>query len=190
MEVAKGLIAVLDTRSFASMWYWLLLAIAWSRAGRGALGIPPELIRANRRNPAPVDAEPQEALRLLDWVSLVAPRWRVAAGEGAVLVGAGAFALTLLAGLGFGYGLETAQALFLLVGPLLWLAVLRVRLAGRLLVPLAQAQSGRLPVPEAASRIAAMVATHMRVTLALSATAVTAAAMWGTRWHLLHPNGL
>ncbi|HHY03009.1 MAG TPA: hypothetical protein GX686_09110, partial [Paracoccus sp.] len=47
-----ALIAVLDTRSFASMWYWLLLAIAWSRATRGAPGIPPELVRANRRKPA------------------------------------------------------------------------------------------------------------------------------------------
>lgn len=188
MDGATALIAVLDTRSFASMWYWLLLAIAWSRATRGALGIPPELVRANRRKPA--GDEPPEALRLLDWVSLVAPRWRVAPGEGAVLVGAGAFVLTLLAGLGFGYGLETAQALFLLIAPLLWLTVLRVRLAGRLLPALADAQSGRLPVAEAAFRIAALVAAHMRVTLALSMAAVTAAAMWGVRWHLLHPNGL
>ncbi|SEH61358.1 hypothetical protein [Paracoccus alkenifer] len=188
MDGARALIAILDTRSFASMWYWLLLAIAWSRATRGALGIPPDLIRANRRKPA--GDEPPEALRLLDWVSLVAPRWRVAPGDGMMLVGAGAFLLTLLAGLGFRHGLETAQALFLLIAPLLWLAVLRVRLARRLLPSLADAQSGRLPVAEAASRIAAMVAAHMRVTLALSMAAVLAAAMWGTRWHLLHPNGL
>ena len=188
MDGARGLIAVLDTRSFASMWYWLLLAIAWSRATHGALGIPPELIRANRR-PAAAQESP-DALRLLDWVSLVAPRWRVAPGDGPLLVGAGAFVLTLLAGLGFGHDLEMAQAMFLLVAPLLLLAVLRIRLAARLRRPLAQAQSGGLSVTDAASRIAAMVAVHMRVTLALSAAAVLAAAMWGTRWHLLHPNGL
>lgn len=188
MDGARGLIAVLDTRSFASMWYWLVLAVSWTWVSRGALGIPPDLIRSNRRSDSGTQAP--EALRLLDWVSLVAPRWVLSPADGAVLVGAAAFLLTLLAGLGFGYGLEMAQALVLLIGPLMWLGLLRVRLARRLLSVLVEAEAGRITVGAAAGRIAGMVSAHLRLTMGLSAASVALAAMWGTRWLLLHPNGL
>ena len=74
-----GLLDVLDSRSFSSLWYWLLLTVTWTWVGRGALGIPSDLVRAVHRRavagggqgPAP------DSLLLLDWVSLVTPRWQV-----------------------------------------------------------------------------------------------------------------
>ena len=189
MGGTAGLIEALDTRSFSSLWYWLLLTITWTWVSRGALGIPPELVRSLSR-PGTATADDATPLRLLDWVSLVAPRWQLMRDDGVVLLGVASFILSMLAGLGFLYGLELAQALLLLVGPLMLLGWLRLRLAARLRATLAEAEAGRLSVEEAASRIARRITAHMRATLALSALAVATAAIWGTIWLALHPNGL
>ena len=184
MGGAAGLIEALDTRSFSSVWYWLMLTVTWTWVSRGALGIPPELVRSlHRRRAEAAQAEDAEALRLLDWVSLVAPRWQLMRDDGVVLLGVASFLLSVLAGLGFIYGLELAQALLLLVGPLMALGWLRIRLAARLRATLAEAEAGRLSVAEAAAQIAVR-------TLALSAAAVATAAIWGTLWLAAHPNGL
>lgn len=195
MGGAAGLIDVLDTRSFASVWYWLLLTTTWTWVSRGALGIPSELVRSLRRSgdDAPGGGSGRNdaaALELLDWVSLVAPRWHVSHRDGALLLALASFVLTILAGLGFLYGLEMAQAMLLLVAPLLLLACWRVRLARRLTATLAEAEAGRLSVAGAAADIARQVRVHLRATLVLSAVAVAAAAVWGTLWLATHPNGL
>lgn len=189
MGGAAGLIDVLDTRSFASMWYWLLLTISWTWVSRGALGIPPELFRSQRRRD-PAEGEDAAALRLLDWVSLVAPRWQLMQDDGAVLLAVASFVLSMLAGLGFLYDLELAQALLLLVGPLMLLGWMRLRLAARLRATLAEAETGRLSVSAAAGQVADQITRHMRATLALSCFAVATAAVWGTIWLARHPNGL
>lgn len=191
MGGTAGLIEALDTRSFSSVWYWLLLTVTWTWVSRGALGIPPELVRSlHRRGTGSADAGDATALRLLDWVSLVAPRWQLLRDDGVVLLGVASFVLSVLAGLGFLYGLELAQALLLLVGPLMLLGWLRIRLASRLRATLAEAEGGRLSVEDAAAHMAKRITAHLRVTLALSAAAVAAAAIWGTIWLAAHPNGL
>lgn len=188
MGGTAGLIEALDTRSFSSLWYWLMLTATWTWVTRGALGIPPELVRSLQKRRGASDEA--AALRLLDWVSLVVPRWQLMRDDGAVLLGVASFVLSMLAGLGFLYGLELAQALLLLIGPLMLLGWMRLRLAARLRATLAEAEGGRLPVGEAASQIAARITAHMRATLALSAAAVAVAAVWGTIWLARHPNGL
>ncbi|MBB1497782.1 hypothetical protein [Paracoccus sp. MC1862] len=186
MGGTAGLIEALDTRSFSSLWYWLMLTVTWTWVSRGALGIPPELVRSLQKRGGASDEA--AALRLLDWVSLVTPRWQLMQDDGAVLLGVTSFVLSMLAGLGFVYGL--AQALLLLIGPLMLLGWMRLRLAARLRATLAEAEGGRLPVEEAASQIAARIAGHLRATLAMSALAVAVAAVWGTIWLAAHPNGL
>lgn len=200
----QGLLDVLDTRSFSSMWYWLILASLWTWLGRGALGIPAEVVAAVRRRArtaanarAGADEESAAAppaahgpapasLLLLDWLSLTTPRWQVPPRDGAILLGVACFVLTLLAGLGFLYGMETAQALALLMGPLLVLAVLRVRLAARLAGDLAAAEAGRLSPDAAAETAATRIARHMRHAMALSVIAVAGTALWGTLWLAVH----
>lgn len=186
MGVLDGLLALLDTRSFSSLWYWLLLAGIWSWVGRGALGIPSDLVRAVHRK---ADEQGADVL-LLDWVSLVTPRWRVMPRDGAILVGIGSFVLSVLAALGFIYDLQMAQALFLLLAPLLLLAVLRVRLASRLGAELTAAEAGQREPGVAAAGSARLIVRHMRHATILSVLAVAGAAMWGTRWLALHPNGM
>ena len=172
------MLGLLDTRAFGSLWYWLVLTGIWTWVGRGALGVPTDVVRAVLRGPAP---EAQE--RLLDWLAVVLPRWRVAPRDGVVLVAAGSFALSALAVLGFWLGREWAQALVLLTGPLAVLGVLRVRLAARLRSLLAEA-------PDDAPAAASVIAGHLRQTLVLSVIAVGLAALIGTRWLALHPFGV
>ncbi len=183
----------LDTRAFSSLWYWVLLSVAWTWVGRGALGVPSELVAQVRRQ-APADgaadAPSPESVLLLDWLSLAAPRWRIVPRDGMALLAVACFVLSGLAMLGFGYGVETAQALFLLAGPLAVLGVLRVRLAAQMRAILRQAEHGTLEIEEAAARAAQGMTRHHRQVMALSVVAVGVTAVWGTLWMAAHPNGL
>ncbi len=189
------MIDMLGGRSFASLWYWLALSVLWTWVGRGALGIPADLVRRIHaaRGASPDAAAPgraDDALLLLDWLSLVTPRWQVPPRDGVVLIAVAAFALSALAVLGFAYGRETAQALVLLLAPLGLVGALRVRLAARLREVLASAEAGDAAPGAAAAQAAARIVAHLRATRVLSVAAVAAAAMWGTLWLVRHPNGL
>ena len=188
MPRIDGLLQLLDTRSFSSLWYWLLLAVAWSFSLRTVLGVPPEVATRAAR----VDEhgrEASDALALLDWLSLTLPRWRMGPREAGALTGFAAFGLSVLAGLGFGQDLELAQAAFLLLAPLAMLLVLRLRLAGRVEAELAAASQDRVPVNAAALSVARRLGRHRIAALALAITAVAVAAAWGTVWTLAHPWG-
>lgn len=193
---------LLDLRSFSSIWYWLMLTWLWTRSGRNLLGVPVEVVqRAHRAaqatGPGGADhgtpaAEQQghPGLLLLDWLLLTLPRWHLPSQSGAVLLGTGAFLLTLLAGLGFGYAQELAQAVFLLVAPFGVLMLMRVRLARRLAPLLAQAQARTLAPTVVARDSARLLMRHRWQVLALSTASVAAAAIWGTAWVIRHPFGL
>ncbi|RDW12129.1 hypothetical protein DIE28_15385, partial [Paracoccus thiocyanatus] len=138
MPATEPILALLDSRSFGSIWFWVIVTAAWTMAGRRILGVPADVIAgAVFVEPEP-DGDPA-ALMLLDWLSLTLPRWRMERREGALLLGLGSFLLTMLAVLGFAYRLEMAQALVLLVAPFVLLFALDLRLAGRLRPLLAQA---------------------------------------------------
>lgn len=188
MPRIDGILQLLDTRSFSSLWYWLMLAAAWSFSLRGALGVPADVAaRAQRIEPDAPDAP--EALALLDWLSLTLPRWRLVRSEAALLTGVAAFGLSALAGLGFGQGLELAQASFLLLAPLALLTAMRMRLAARLSADLAAAEKGRARANAAALAAARRLARHRWAALALAIVAVSMTAIWGTIWTLTHPWG-
>lgn len=197
MSIPDGLLPLLDTRSFASLWYWLMLAIVWSLVTRGVLGVPPDVILAARRATGPAEAGDRpltdkaapNGLALLDWLSLTLPRLRLSGREGVVLLAVAAFALTVLALLGFTYGFELAQALTLLLAPLGLLAVLRLRLARAMLALLDRARAGEVPPAEAAATAARAMARARWLATGLSILAVAATAAWGTWWGLMHPNG-
>jgi len=183
-----GFLQLLDGRAFGSIWYWLLLASAWALSLRGVVGVPAEVAARAARVEAEEPDDPA-ALALLDWLSLTLPRWRAGRTEAVVLTAGGTFLVSVTASLGFGLGLEGAQALTLLIGPLLLLLALRVRLAGRLSRDLAAAETGTL-APNLAARQAARAAMrHRRLALLLSLATVAASSAWGTLWTLRHPWG-
>ncbi|MFV0386554.1 hypothetical protein [Paracoccus sp. (in: a-proteobacteria)] len=189
MPQIDGIISLLDSRSFGTIWYWVVLIGMWSAAGRNVIGIPTEVLSRARyaRNSQP---EGVAVMNLLDWLSLVLPRWHLRRQEGAVFLAVSAFLLTSLAIMGFRHDLEMAQALTLLLLPFAILYWLRVLLARRLLPLVMRAQDGDLPVTELAAQVIRRLTWHRRAVTLLSVVSVATTGIWGAIWSLLHPNGL
>lgn len=190
MPFFNGLLAILDSRSFSSIWFWLMLVVAWTLAGRAVLGVPHDVVGRAKARRAETRADDPEALALLDWLSLVLPRWRVAPTEAVWLIAITSFGLSALMFLGFGYGLEMAQALFLLITPFAGVALLNLLLARRLRIVLAAAQTGQTPPDVAAAQAARMMQSHRFVLAGASVLVVAICALWGTLWIVLHPFGI
>ncbi|MEM1428690.1 MAG: component of SufBCD complex [Pseudomonadota bacterium] len=121
---------LIDLRSFSNLWFWIALAVIWSTASHYVLGVPFDMVtRARRAEPGTADeieasSDLQDLVRVhvnrLLYIERVAGLW---------LMGLGCFALTSLALLGFMYGLEFAQALFLLGFPMSLVFLLSLRTA-------------------------------------------------------------
>ena len=183
----EGILTLLNSRSFGSIWFWATLLFAWTLVGRRVLGVPADVLGAAGRR-ADLPGDDPASLLLLDWLSLTLPRRRVGAGEGALLLGLGAFLLTALAVLGFGYGLEMAQALVLLALPFVLVMVLEIRLARRVADVLHRAQTGA-PVNQAGAEAARMMRRHRILVTLISVLAVALTAFYGAIWMLMHPFG-
>lgn len=118
---------LIDLRSFSSLWFWIVVALAWSGITHSALGVPFDMVlRARRRGgqhmadlEALVDIQIRRRMTVLQ-----------AAGGTIVLVWTATVTMTFI--LGFGYGLELAQALALLLVPMTLVFALRGRLMARL----------------------------------------------------------
>ena len=112
-------------RSFSNLWYWIVLAVMWSSAGQRVLGVPWDMvIRARKTEDGEAMEDFSEMIRIN-----VTRRLRIMREAGPVLAGLVAFVLTSLVLLAFVYGIEFAQALFLLAAPFTLVAALSLRLA-------------------------------------------------------------
>ncbi|TRD21826.1 component of SufBCD complex [Palleronia caenipelagi] len=103
---------LIDPRSFSSLWYWLVVIWLWSVHAHGMLGVPYDMIyRARNEGGAALsDVEALAEFRAYRVTDLVK--------VGAVwMTGLAAFVLVSLFLIGFGYGFELAQAVFLLAFP-------------------------------------------------------------------------
>lgn len=189
MPQFNGVIGLLDSRSFVTVWYWLVLVGMWSATGRSVLGVPAEVLGRARAEIRAGRSDSLAVIALLDWLSLVLPRWRMGAREGAVFLGVTSFGLTSLFIMGFLFWLEMAQALFLLLFPFWLLFWMRHALARRLIPLIEEAQEGRAGLEATAAEAARRMVRHRTWVLVLSMLAVAVAALWGTLWSLMHPNG-
>ncbi|MCQ0971760.1 hypothetical protein MLD63_15150 [Paracoccus sp. TK19116] len=185
MPQFNGFLSLLDSASFMTIWYWVVLIGLWSVLGRSTLGVPGDVIARARRDPTG-----EAGLILLDWLSLCLPRWQLGPREGAVVLGLSLFAVTSLGILGFGYGLEMAQAAVLLIVPLCVLFAMRVRLARKLWPLVEAARRGDATPADTVTAALRRIVLHRRLFTVLSILSVTITAMWGTLWGLMHPNGL
>ena len=115
---------LIDTRSFSNMWYWIALAVTWSGASHWVLGVPYDLVQSARRRGGSAQDD------LFDLVRVNVNRLLAIADiSGQWIAGLLAFLLSTLLTLGFFYGLEFAQALFLLAFPLSIVFGLSIRTA-------------------------------------------------------------
>lgn len=112
LEVARTIAELIDLRSFSNIWFWIALAVAWSSASHWVLGVPWDMVVRARRRGGQAEADLDELVRIN-----VGRLLSIGRRAGLVLVAFGFFLYALLAVLGFGYGVEFCQALFLLLFP-------------------------------------------------------------------------
>ncbi len=118
---------VIDLRSFSNLWYWIVLAILWSTLSHWTVGVPYHIVVRARRGDARADRDMVtlariNSERILSQTETSAP----------IFLGLAAFVVSALAVTGWGYGVEFAQAVFLLLFPALLVGGLSVLTARRL----------------------------------------------------------
>ncbi|PWE30178.1 component of SufBCD complex [Pararhodobacter marinus] len=126
MNLTDSLFSTIDVRSFSNLWFWLVLAVAWSNVTHFVMGVPFDMVQRARRQGG-------EAMRDLNTLAAIQARRRlgILRASGVWLVGFWMAVLTSLALLGFRHGFELAQASFLLLAPLSLAGWLSLRLSLR-----------------------------------------------------------
>jgi hypothetical protein len=125
LDIFETVLEVIDLRSFSNLWYWIALATLWSSVSHWVLGVPHDMIQRARREGGQAQADVEDLVRIN-----INRLLNVVETGGWVLPGLAAFWLTALLVLAFWYNVEFAQALVLLVGPLVlvvWVSILSSR---------------------------------------------------------------
>ncbi|PTX55978.1 hypothetical protein C8N43_0627 [Litoreibacter ponti] len=115
---------LIDMRSFSNLWFWITLAYAWSAASHYVIGVPFDVLARAAKYGGQVEED------LKDLVRINANRFiYIADNAGSWLTAFAFFALTGLMMMGFVYGVEFCQALFLIFAPMSLVFALSVRCA-------------------------------------------------------------
>jgi hypothetical protein len=127
VEWYETIFELIDMRSFSNLWYWIGLAVLWSSVSHWVLGVPFDMVQRARRFGGQAETD------LADLVRINVNRiLYIADTAGVFILGAACAMLTMLVMLGFWYGLEFAQALFLLIFPTMIVGALSLRRARRI----------------------------------------------------------
>ena len=128
MDWYSTVFEVIDMRSFSNLWYWIVLAVLWSSVSHWVLGVPYDSILRARRKSAETSMSDLEGLTQINinrilYISEVSGAW----------IGLfGSMFLTALGITAFFYGIEFAQAVFLLAMPMAILGAMSVRTARKI----------------------------------------------------------
>jgi hypothetical protein len=119
----------IDMRSFSNLWFWIALAVLWSSTSHYVLGVPWDMVlRARKEEPDHAAMQDMDAMVQINTRRIL----HITHESGLVLTGLGFFILTAAALLGWVYGREFAQAIFLLALPMSLVWLLTVRTARRI----------------------------------------------------------
>ncbi len=121
------LFRLIETNSFSSIWFWIFVAVVWSSASHWILGVPSDLVHRARQEGGKTQERVYELLRIN--ISRIKNILNAASLAIATLV---SFFLTGFLLLGFVYGIEFFQAVFLLAFPMVLVGLISVRAARRL----------------------------------------------------------
>lgn len=127
MDLSQTIFELIDMRSFSNLWFWIALAVFWSSASHWVLGVPWDSVLRAKRNGGQAEIDLQDLVRINSNRLL-----HIVDVSGLVLIGFTCFILTGLAGVGFGYNVEFAQAVFLLLFPMSIVSMLSIRVARRI----------------------------------------------------------
>lgn len=154
---------VIDMRSFSNLWFWIALAVLWSTTSHWVLGVPYDLVLRARRHGGEALQDLEDLVRIytgrLIYIAEVSGLWVLAFA---------CFVLSGLLVLGFVYGVELAQALFLLGFPMALVGLLSLRAARRI----------RAEARDAAT-LYRHLARHRFATQVIGMIAIFVTAMWG-----------
>lgn len=127
MELYRILTDVIDMRSFSNLWYWIVLAVLWSRISHRLMGVPFDQLQAARRHGGRQARDAEDLARITSRRFLAIIR----ASQVTMLFGS-SFALTVTGLLAFRWNVEFAQALFFLGAPMLAVGGVRLLTALRI----------------------------------------------------------
>ncbi|SPF80357.1 component of SufBCD complex [Pseudoprimorskyibacter insulae] len=154
---------VIDMRSFSNLWFWIILAVMWSTSSHWILGVPFDMVGRAQK------VGGQAAVDLEDLARIHVNRvLYIAETAGLILLGLGCFVLTALFLLGAFYGIEFAQALFLLGFPTSVVWLLNIRLAKRI-------RDGQLQ----ADALCTMLSRHRVWIQVIGMMSIFVTALWG-----------
>lgn len=164
MDVLDTALEVIDLRSFSNLWYWIALATLWSSVSHWVLGVPHDMIQRARREGGQVQADVEDLVRIN------INRLMHVVDQGAwMLVGMAAFWVSGLLVLAIWYRVEFAQALLLLVGPLMLVVWVSIR-SGRKIM----AEGGK------GEPLFRRLTIHRRIVQVIGMLAITVTAFYGT----------
>lgn len=113
MDWYSAVFELIDMRSFSNLWYWIALAVLWSTTSHWVLGVPYDMIQRAARQGGQAEQDLEDLVRIncnrILYIAAVSGLW---------ILGIGAAVLTSLGMLAFWYGVEFAQAVFLLAFPM------------------------------------------------------------------------
>lgn len=158
-----------DVRSFASIWYWLALAVLWSVLSHWVVGVPYDMVWRARRGGATAMADLETMVRLS-----IRRHAALSGTPGVVLLGVGACGLTMLGLTGFLYHVEFCQALFLMLLPLALVIWLRMAVIARIT---RQALAG--------DALCRRLTLHRVAVQAIGIVAIVATSLWGMFQNIL-----
>lgn len=124
MDIYQDIFELIDTRSFTSMWFWIVLAVFWSMLSHFIMGVPFDLLQRAQRHGGQAMAD-LEALARINANRLL----QIGGAAGLVLTAIATCMLSALFLLGFIYGAEVCQALFFLALPFTIVGLLSQRTA-------------------------------------------------------------
>ncbi len=124
MDLFDTLLLLIDTDSFSSMWFWIVLAVFWSALSHFVMGVPFDLVQRAARNGGQA-MDDLEALARINSARLL----QFGGAAGVILTGVATTLLSFLFLLGFVYGAEVCQALFFLALPFTLVNLLAQRTA-------------------------------------------------------------
>lgn len=124
LDIFDTVFLLIDTHSFSSMWFWIVLAVFWSVMSHFVIGVPFDLVQRAARNGGQA-MEDVEALARINANRLL----QFTGAAGVILTGVAATLLSMLGLLGFLYDVEVCQALFFLAVPFTLVNVVAQRTA-------------------------------------------------------------
>ncbi|WP_095589700.1 component of SufBCD complex [Actibacterium ureilyticum] len=154
---------LIDMRSFSNLWYWIALAVVWSSASHWVLGVPFDMVQRAKRQGGQAEIDLMDLTRVnvnrILYINSISGLW---------ILGVVCCLLTVLFGVGFFYGVEFCQAVFLLAFPMSMVGLLSVRTAHIL--------RHRAPDLSGMTRI---MNRHRFITQVIGMLAIFSTAVWG-----------